>query len=131
MLGAWLVTAALAGGTVEVESLSVDGLELRELSCALDRAPLLGPLVVGASLAAQKEALDACAPAGHAFRVAWTWSDTTTASVGAASTKGAEDCVRTALEKMTPALTGRCTAVVLTGPTEAAEKARAALPPAD
>lgn len=127
MLGAWLVTAAFAGGTVDVESLSVDGLELRELSCTLDKAPLLGPLVVGAALAAQKDALHACAPEGHAFRVEWTWSDRTSASVTAASAKGADDCVKAALEKMPPALTGRCTAVVLTGPTEAAEKARAGL----
>lgn len=125
----WLSALAFAGGTVEVGSLSVDGLELRDLSCQLDGGMLFGPLTVAAALAQAKPALDACGPDGQAFRVGFTWSGESKVEVEASSaTDKAAACVRAAIASVPPVARGKCTIVVLTGPTSAAEAARSRLP---
>ena len=120
----WSWTPALAGGTLSVDSLSVDGLELRAMSCTLDQQLLLGPVTVAAALASQKAALDACAPGGEAFQVTFQWASPPSATVDRASAKSAAPCVQKALAAVAPPVAGTCTVVVLTGPTPAAEAAR-------
>ena len=128
MLFVWMTMgAAVAGSTLNVETMSMDGLELRELSCELEKAPMLGAIVVAGALAAQKDALTACGPDGQAFRVQWTWAAVTTATVTASSLPDTDSCVTEAIGKVPPALPGKCTAVILTGPVEVAEAARSKL----
>lgn len=127
-----VTTSAQAGSTLNVASLSVDGLEVRDLSCALDKAPLLGAIVVVAALASQKEALTACGPEGAAFATRFSWTDRTTATVTSAS-NGKGSCIEAAMAKIPADLSGSCSVVLLTGPTPAAEAARQKLspPPSD
>lgn len=108
----------------------VGGRALRDLSCALDQQLLLGPVAVAAALASQKAALDACGKDGQAFRVAFRWTDPPTVTVEASSAPPAANaCVQKALQSVAPPVSGTCAIVVLTGPTEAAEAARARLAP--
>jgi hypothetical protein len=124
-------SAAFAGGSLSVASLSVDGLELRDLTCTLERQILLGPVTVAAALASQKPALDACGPEGQAFRVAFRWTGEAAVAVEAGTgAPAASACVQKVLAAVAPPVAGVCTIVVLTGPKEAAEAARTKLTPA-
>jgi len=126
---ALLAGTAVAGTTVRVESMTVNGLEVRSLACELKGSALLGVMQVVASLAEQKRALDACVPAGGAFLVRWTWAGRKAkdVTVEKASHPDRADCVSAALGKTKSDLGGTCTAVVLVGKSAAARAAADAL----
>jgi len=116
----------LAETNLTVESLAADGMQVRDLTCKLQEGGMFAMIGVVAALAKQKPALDACAPAGAAFRVKWTWSaKPTDAVVEAGSAPKAMACVAKALKATQGPSAGTCTGLVLTGPVEAAEKAAA------
>ena len=120
---------ATAGTTVSVGSLSVDGLEVRDLSCNLEKGGLLASAMVVGALAAQKSALDACAPEGGAWRASWTWSGgaLTDLTIPSASAPDKNACIEGALRAVTSDLVGTCEATLLVGDLAAAEAAAATL----
>lgn len=113
--------------TLNVESLSVDGQHVRDLTCRLGEGGLFAMMGVVGALAKQKAALDACAPSGAAFRVKWTWGAKTEVGVEAGGDAKAQKCVARALEATKGPTTGTCSGLVLVGTTAAAEKAAAPL----
>src|SRR5262249_47731558 len=102
-----------------------DGQAVRNLSCELDGGSMLAVLQVVGTLAKQKRALDACAPAGAAFQVKWTWSagKAHDVEVLASTTPAKSACVAKALKLTRSELSGACDAIVLVGKPTAAEKA--------
>jgi hypothetical protein len=127
-----LPAAALAGSTLTAGKLSVNGLEVRDVSCTLEKADFLGLLTVVGALAKEKAALDACAPGGAAFAAEWAWAGgkATDAKVARSSKAAANGCVAKALRRTRATVDGRCTGTVLVGEAKAAAKAADALPPA-
>ncbi|MED5369997.1 MAG: hypothetical protein VX899_03200 [Myxococcota bacterium] len=123
LLGLTLSGVAYAAASVNIASMDVDGVRIRDLSCELSSGGgIMGGMVVASTLAGQKTALDACAPEGGAFKAEWTWTEGSTKvdKVTGVPEKGAA-CVKEALGPMQSASTGTCTAVVLIGPNEVAE----------
>ncbi|HET6584175.1 MAG TPA: hypothetical protein VFG69_12020 [Nannocystaceae bacterium] len=101
---------------VNVESLAADGLELRELACAMESMPLFGTIAIAASLAKQKRAIDRCAPKGQAFAVTWTFIGGKVKDVAAVGgSDAANKCVAKAVARSAAPLEGRCGAVILAG----------------
>lgn len=119
---------ALADSTVSVDKLTVDGQEVRQLKCTLKEADFFATMTIAAAVARQKKALDACVPAGGAFRATWKWKGgkATDVKVSAASAEKAKACVVKALGHTTAA-DADCGAVILVGDAAAADKAAAAL----
>lgn len=113
-----------ADTTVNVEKLSVNGQEIRHLKCVLKNADFFASMIVAAGVAAEKKALDACAPEGAAFRVEWKWKGgkASDVKVTAASAEKAKACVVKALGQTT-ATDADCSAVILVGELKGAEKA--------
>jgi TPR repeat protein len=113
--------------TSSAPALTMGGLRVLDLSC---RMPEVGPMALGEAieaLAAHKPALDACAPAGEAPRVTWSWQGQRAGQVkvvgGGAKV---EACVRRAVERARAGLRGGCSAVLLIGDPEGAQRVRAA-----
>lgn len=75
------------------------------------------------AVAAHKAALDACAPQGQAPRVSWVWKGQRASKVevrgGGAKVEG---CVRRAVERARSGLTGACSAVLMIGDPEGAQR---------
>ncbi|HEY3351605.1 MAG TPA: hypothetical protein VGQ83_00020 [Polyangia bacterium] len=118
-----------AGSTLKADRLSVNGLEVRQLSCTLEKADFFALMTVVGALAKQKDALDACAPAGAAFRVEWQWAKGKAkgAKVAQSSKAGANKCVAAAVLKTSAATDGSCAGTILVGEAKAAGKAADAL----
>lgn len=114
--------ASITDANLQVESIAADGLELRDLSCAVTGGmPMRGALLIAGTLAKQKRALDRCAPEGQAFAVTWTFVDGKARDIeatGGAAT--ANTCVAAAVARTVSTLEGRCGAVVLVGKPEGA-----------
>lgn len=109
--------------TSSAPTLAIQGLRVHELEC---RMPEVGPMALAEAVeavAAHKSALDACAPAGAAPAVAWTWQARRAAQV---QVRGGgpkvEACVRKAIERARAELTGECAAFVLIGDPEGAQR---------
>jgi len=138
VLATTLVSAGAAAGTrVSVGSMTVDGVEVRDLVCDLEDGGMFAVMAVVGALAKQKKKLDACAPAGAAFQTAWTWEGGKTAAVEVrrSSLPAKDACIAKALKAAGSGPTGRCEALVLAGKPKAARKAaeelaRAAAPKA-
>lgn len=114
---------AWAGATISIDSMEVDGVRIRDLNCDLSSGGgLMGGMVVASTLASQKQALDACAPDGGAYKAEWTWTagETTVDKVEGTPSAGA-DCVKKALSNMESGSTGTCRSAVLVGNPEKAE----------
>ncbi|MCY1060259.1 tetratricopeptide repeat protein [Nannocystis sp. SCPEA4] len=112
--------------TSRAPTLTMAGLTAHELSC---RMPQTDPLALAEALegvAAHKAALDACAPAGDAVAVAWSYRGGRAALV---RVEGADPrvagCVRKAVERARSSLTASCAATVLIGEAAGARKALA------
>jgi hypothetical protein len=127
IVAAVLVFAATATAqtNVTVGKMTVDGQEVRELKCSLKNAGFLAVATVVGALAKQKKALDACVPAGAAFRVEWKWDGgkAKDVSVVKSSATGKNKCFAAAVAKATSTAEGTCSAIVLVGKAEAAGKA--------
>ena len=112
----------MAATQLNIDSLSVDGAEIRSLSCQIDKGSLLASMSIGAAIAAQKEALDLCAPKGAAFSVSWTWrGDNSTSEVLKSSDESARNCIGASIATVQAPLQGTCSAFLLTGDIEQAE----------
>lgn len=122
-----LIGMALANTTVQVGSMSADGLEIRDLDCSLESGGLFASALVVASLAEHKDALDACAPTGGAYAASWSWGAGSFAEVSKGVPESGNSCVQKALQATQTDLKGRCTAVVLVGDPEGALSAYQAL----
>lgn len=124
--------ALLIAGDLNVGSLSVDGLEVRELHCTMENVNFLSGMQTVAALSARKADFDACAPEGAAFTVKWTWGDKGTSNVAVVSSSkpAANACVQKALVKASSDLRGSCDAMILAGDPTAAAAAAATLRPA-
>ena len=125
---------AAKGKTVALElTSSIDrwdeDVPVRDLSCRMGEQ---GPMALGSvmgDVGRVKKKLDACASAGSALRVSWTFSK---GRVREASVdKGGDDkinkCVVKALKKAKIGQNGRCTAKMLIGDLTAAEAALSGL----
>ena len=126
-----LIGLARADATVAVDTLSVDGLEVRALQCRLESGGLFASAMVVGALSKQKPALDACAPQGAAFRIGWTWAGGgTTVRTITGSAPDKTDCISAVLKTIQAPSGGACEAVLLVGQPAAAAAAAEALPPA-
>jgi len=129
---ALILGSALASTTIQVESMTVDGQEVRELECELEKGGLFAAAAVVGALAKQKGTLDACMPSGGAARVAWVWAagSVKSASVSQVSDDRHKACVTEALRGMGAPMGGSCKALLLIGPAAAAKEAAERLAPA-
>lgn len=110
-----LVTLAQAETTVAIDDISVDGLKVQALRCTLDRGGLLASAMVVGALAAEKTAIDACAPKGtEALTVQWTWDASTTVTHVDGAEVTPKHCLYKALRPIQPPSKGTCTATVVT-----------------
>ncbi len=124
--------AAAAAASIAIDSMEVDGVKMLGLQCELGSGGgLMGGMVVASTLAAQKTALDSCAPEGGAYKATWTWTEgkTEVQSVAGLPASG-EACVKKALSGMASGSTGTCGAGVLVGERTGAEAQWAAMHPA-
>lgn len=121
---------ASARASINVSSMDVDGQAVRDLACEIDNGGVFAVMGVVGTIAKQKKALDACAPAGAAFRVSWTWAGgkATRVDVLAASDATKSACVQKALQLTTTNTNGDCRAVLLVGDATAAKRAATKLP---
>lgn len=117
-----VAAAATAQTRVTVKKMTVDGLEVHDLSCSLTKGGLFATAAVVGALAKKKKAFDACHPAGAAFAVEVAWGTSPTAKVTRASKKAKSACMVKAL-RATKGPAGSCTAVILVGASAAARKA--------
>jgi len=124
---------AHAGASITVDDITVDGVTVKTMSCELSQGGLMAGVSVVAALAGQKTALDACSPAGGAYKVGWTWADGQTAKVAVteAAAPDTAACVDAALKAINTGVTGQCTALLLVGDPAGAEAASEALKPVD
>lgn len=107
----------LEGATLTVGGVEADGLELGELVCAIERAPLMGTLVLIGSLAKQDGAFDRCAPKGDAVIVHWAFDSKRARDIrveGGGSSK-VDACVAKAMAKVVGPFDARCGAVLRIG----------------
>ncbi len=120
-----IAPSALAETKLNAQKMTVDGLEVRNLSCTLKQGGMFALMSLVGALAKEKKALDACAPTGAAFAVEWAFSGGTVsaAKVARASVDGKAGCVEKALKAQKPTDAGTCTALVLTGTPAEAQKA--------
>ncbi len=114
--------------TTAIAETDMDGLAVRSLSC---RTTERGQPVVEdvlASVAEHKLALDACAKNGAAIAVSWEFANgrVREAKVSDRMSQKQAKCVVAALRRAKPAATGDCTAVLLLGAPDGAQKALAA-----
>jgi hypothetical protein len=127
VVGWGLSLPAMAGTTLEVGSMTVDGVTVLDLRCDLTGkgGPLASLGIVG-GLARQKEALHACAPQGGAAQVKLPGAQ------GGPVVSWVSDgvkarCVERALAPV-PAVAGTCEATVLLGAEDGARAAVASRP---
>ncbi|MBK6920788.1 MAG: hypothetical protein IPH07_25555 [Deltaproteobacteria bacterium] len=112
------------GATLTVGGIEADGLEVAELVCAIERAPLMGTLVLIGSLAKQDAAFDRCAPAGDAVIVHWTFDGGRVRSlaVDGGASKKVDACVAKAMAKVVGPFDARCGAVLRVGGAAGADR---------
>lgn len=115
----------VAAMTIQMDSITADGVELRDLSCEVEQGGFLAPTLVVAALASHKAAIDACAPAGAAFSLKWNWTTSTpTVEVADSSDRARDACVADVVRKAEAPVVGTCSAILLAGePTAAANAA--------
>lgn len=111
------------GANVQVNSMTVNGLTVKNLICRLDAGDgvfgaIMGPMVVIGVLAEKKAAFDECAPKGAAPRVTWSFSagKVTKASVEA-PTRAIKSCLEKALHLIAPLGGGECETTLVLGKT--------------
>ena len=119
------LTGGVAGVSVNVQDLTVDGLRLKDLSCSLDRGGLFASALVAGALAKEKKRLDACVPSGAAFQLEWTWSGgkASKAQAKEASVLSKTGCVESVVMAVPAPANGTCRATVLVGEAAAADAA--------
>ncbi len=112
------------GANVQVGSMAIDGLRVRELECRLDQVGSLGALALAATLAKQKRALDRCAPKGDAATVYWRFDGSATRDVKIEGVdEGTARCVAKAMKRVKGTVPALCAAIVLIGDEAGADAA--------
>jgi hypothetical protein len=114
-----LVLAPVFASThLEIQGLEANGLHMDSLQCELEGGGGLAALTIIATIAAEKSALDGCAPKGGSIKVDWAWKAGawTNLTLSDARPNGVEACVEAALRKVVPVVEGTCSAVVRLGP---------------
>lgn len=112
------------GATLTVGGIEADGLEIAELVCAIERAPLMGTLLLIGSLAKQDAAFDRCAPAGDAVIVHWSFDGRGVRglAVEGGASKKVDACVAKAMAKVVGPFDARCGAVLRLGSAAGADR---------
>jgi TPR repeat protein len=112
--------------TSRAPTLTMAGLTAHDLAC---RMPETDPLALAEALegvAAQRPALDACAPAGDAVTIAWSYRGGRATQVRVeAADPAVAGCVRKAVARARSSLTASCTATLLIGEAAGARQALA------
>jgi|GEM_PF-4522855 hypothetical protein len=107
----------IAGSNVNVGSMKVDGLEVKQLSCKLPGAGFLAAAQVVGGLSKQKKALKRCGKKGAQARVRWSYAGGRATSIEVSGVSGkVKGCVKRAMKKVKGNLTGTCSASILLGP---------------
>lgn len=124
--------SASASTTVNVDSMSMDGLALRDVHCELASGGLFASMAVAAQLASQADAFNACHPSGAAIRLDWTWQgeQLRRSEVVSTTASGADSCMVRTLGSIRSPLSGTCQTTFLVGDTARAEAAYSSLSPA-
>lgn len=118
----------VAAMTIQMDSISADGMELRDLSCDVEQGGFLAPTLVVAALATHKADIDACAPTGAAFSLKWSWTSPTPAvEVTDSSDRARDSCIADVIGKAEAPVVGSCSAILLAGEATAAANAATAL----
>ena len=116
---------AVPVANLTVGSMTVDEMTVNDLACRLEGVGLMTTLQLLGSIAAQKKALDKCAPKGDAPLVRWTFAAGKAKDVvveGAADDK-VRKCVALAAAKMESDMEGSCAAYFLLGAAAGAQAA--------
>lgn len=121
----WMALA-WGGSDVSIESMTVDGLEIRDVSCSLQGFSFTWMVELQQSLAASKKPGDACVPKGAAVRVRWNWQGRATAKpqvVKSTATSEQQQCLSRVLTLETAPLDATCELTLLYGEPTAARAA--------
>lgn len=107
----------VAGANVNVGSMKVDGLEVKQLSCKLPGAGFLASAQIVGGLSKQKKALKRCGKKGESVRVSWRYAAGRASGITVTGASGAVNrCVKKAMANVKGKLTGNCAATLLLGP---------------
>lgn len=102
------------GTNLTVSSMNADGLEVSDLSCAIQDGGLLASVLIVGTLASKKTALKACAAGGDKPRITWTYAGGRVTDVKVkAKTKAIETCVASAIKTIKAPIKGRCAATIV------------------
>lgn len=114
--------------TTRVPSFTIRGFSVRDLACRMTETDPMAVAEVVDGLAGQRAALDACAPGGAAAPVSWSYRDGKAGQVRVevADAKVAA-CVRKAVAAARASQTASCSATLLIGAPEGAQRELAAL----
>lgn len=119
---------AHAGAKVNIGSMTADGQEVRNLSCNLESGGFFAGITIVGGLAKQKKAFDACAKDGAAFKVEWKWDGSKTKDLKVSGGTDAQNaCISKAFSAIDGPVKGSCSAVLLAGKKDKAQKAADAL----
>lgn len=119
---------ASAGMSLNVESMTVDGLEIRDLSCEITSGGLFASAEIASGLAKQKASFDQCvAPAGAAFRMQWSVAGgpATGTTVLQSTAPAADKCMVAAFAAVSSTSVASCEGTILAG--DATQAAAAAV----
>ncbi len=127
--GLLVASSAFAGMTLNVDSMTVNGFEVRQLSCEVSKGGLFASAEISGAIAAQKSAFDACVPSGAAYRIKWQTAGGTllSSSVEAGSNDAKKACIGAALKQLKSGSDATCSATILVGEQAAATAAADAL----
>lgn len=113
--------------TTRVPSFTIRGLTVRDLACRMVETDAMAVAEVVDGIAGQRAALDACAPAGAVVPVTWSYQG---GHAGAIKVERADKkvaaCVRKAVSAARASQTASCTATLLIGAAEGAQRELAA-----
>ncbi|WP_426753768.1 tetratricopeptide repeat protein [Myxococcus sp. Y35] len=111
------------GANVTVDSVTVDGLTAKNLSCRLDGSrgvfgALAGPMFAMGALSKKKAELDKCAPKGAELRVTWSFSEGKVTNVSVeAPTPTIKSCMERVVSSTSPQGDGECATTLVLGKT--------------
>ncbi|MEC7984957.1 MAG: hypothetical protein VX278_07330 [Myxococcota bacterium] len=123
-LYAFSMSVAQADIELRVEKMELDGLQIQNLYCQLPKDQPMAALQIGAAISKGKSNWDLCMPEGGAANITWIWlAKEQRVEVPAISNENAHTCVKNAAARIEHPMTARCSAVILMGNREEAEKA--------
>lgn len=120
-----LAGIAHASTRINIGSMTADGQEVRNLSCDLDSGGFFAGIAIVGGLAKKKKAFDACIKSGGAaFQVSWRWDGSSAKDLKVTGGSDAQNaCIGKAFQVISGPVKGKCSAVLLAGKKEEAQKA--------